>query len=234
MFNHLKKNLFNTLYICRWYMCIVLIIVLSSCTPKPLIFTATDITGSNIATAPWVLYDIHNKAVKLDNFKGKTLVVFFGFTRCPDVCPTTLIDYAYALKALRKENIDTSNIQVVLVTLDPKRDTFPALQQFTAAFDTSFIALRGDELATKTAADSFKIFYAKSTDTLNKDNKSNKNTKNTKNNKDSKDNEEKSIDSYSIDHTAASYVFDKQGRIRLFVRHGQSINSLVQDLKNII
>jgi protein SCO1/2 len=197
----------------------------SACTPKPLTFTATDITGSNIATVPWVLYDAQNKAVKLDNFKGKTLVIFFGFTRCPDVCPTTLMDYAYALKALRKKNIDTSNIQVVLVTLDPKRDTFPELQQFAAAFDTSFIALRGDESATKTAADSFKIFYTKNNETLNKD---------IKYNKEDKKDKEKSINNYSIDHTAASYIFDKQGRIRLFVRHGQSIDSLVQDLKNIL
>jgi protein SCO1/2 len=230
MFNHLKNNLYtniyntlyNTLHIYRWYICIGLIIALSACTPKPPTFTATDITGSNIATVPWVLYDAQSKAVKLDNFKGKTLVIFFGFTRCPDVCPTTLMDYAYVLKALRKENIDTSNIQVVLVTLDPKRDTFPELQQFAAAFDTSFIALRGDESATKTAADSFKIFYTKNNETLNKDNKDNKKDK------------EKSINNYSIDHTAASYIFDKQGRIRLFVRHGQSIDSLVQDLKNIL
>lgn len=222
MLNYLKNNLFNTVYIRRCYVYIGLIIVLSACTPKPPTFTATDITGSNIATVPWVLYDAQNKAVKLDNFKGKTLVIFFGFTRCPDVCPTTLMDYAYALKALRKENIDTSNIQVVLVTLDPKRDTFPELQQFAAAFDTSFIALRGDESATKAAADSFKIFYTKNNDILNTENK------------ESKKNKEKSINNYSIDHTAASYIFDKQGRIRLFVRHGQSIDSLVQDLKHIL
>lgn len=187
--------------------CIVLSIILA-CTPKPINFYATDITGSNIGrnTVTWRLYNAKGQAVQLEDFKGKILVVFFGFTQCPDVCPTTLINYAYALKSLKQQAIDTANIQVVFITLDPERDKFPQLQQFTAAFNSNFIALRGDSNVTKQAADSFKIFYAKTNQSSD----------------------------YSIDHTAASYIFDAQGRIRLFVRHDQSIDNLVHDLKQIM
>jgi protein SCO1/2 len=186
------------------------VMVLFSCAEKSN-FTSTDITGSNIGTAPWVLQNAQGMNKTVTNFKGKIVVIFFGFTRCPEVCPTTLIDYAAALKALGAE---ASKVQVIFVTLDPQRDTFPTLQQFTSAFNPSFIALRGDEAATKTAADAFKVFYAKSKDDVITD----------KNN----------TVNYSIDHTAASYIFDTNGNIRLFVRNDQPVDRLVQDLKILL
>jgi protein SCO1/2 len=174
-------------------------------------FSATDITESNIGSAPWILQDAQGVNKTVADYKGKIVVIFFGFTRCPEVCPTTLIDYAAALKELGS---DANKVQVIFATLDPQRDTFPTLQQFTAAFNPSFIALRGDEAATKTAADAFKVFYTKSKDDVVTD----------KNN----------TTNYSIDHTAASYIFDTNGNIRLFVRNGQSVDSLVQDLKMLL
>ncbi len=175
-------------------------------------FNASDITGSGIGSQPWALYDATGALKTQADFKDKLLVIFFGFTHCPDVCPTTLLDYANAIKALKAQGVDTSTIQIVFITLDSARDTFPALQNFTAAFDPSFIALRGNDVATKQAADSFKVFYAKSMDQAQAANSNN----------------------YSIDHTAASYVFDMAGNVRLFVRNGQPLVDLVQDLKTLL
>jgi protein SCO1 len=181
-------------------------LALVACADKPS-FTATDITGASIGQAPWSLQDVQGAAKTVADYKGKIVVIFFGFTRCPDVCPTTLVDYAAALKALGK---DADKVQVLFATLDPERDTFPTVQQYTAAFNPSFVALRGDAAATKAAADSFKVFFAKSAG------------------KDAKP------DSYSIDHTAASYVFDVKGNIRLFVRNGQTVETVVKDLQQLL
>ncbi len=170
-------------------------------------FTASDITGAAIGSAPWALQDAQGVGKTVADYSGKVVVIFFGFTRCPDVCPTTLIDFAAVRKALGK---DANKVQVLFATLDPLRDTFPALQQYTAAFDPSFVALRGDELATKTAADSFKVFFAKN---MAKDG---------------------NPQNYTLDHTAASYVFDPQGRIRLFVRNGQAVDTVVKDIQALL
>jgi protein SCO1 len=193
------------------YSAVLAVIAILSCKPVPH-FIASDITGSDIASKPWALYDAHGVLQTRANFKGKLLVMFFGFTHCPDVCPTTLIDYANALKELTKQGIDTTKIQIVFATLDPARDVFPDLQTFTAAFNPSFMALRGDDAATQQAAEAFKVFYAKSLDT----------------------HQASKTDSYSIDHTAASYVFDTHGNVRLFVRNGQPLADLVSDLKTLL
>jgi protein SCO1/2 len=170
-------------------------------------FTATDITGATIGQTPWSLQDAQGIAKTAADYKGKVVVIFFGFTRCPDVCPTTMVDFAAAIKAMGK---DGEKVQVLFATLDPERDTFPALQQYTSAFNPSFIALRGDEAATKAAAASFKVFYAKSKGA------------------------DASPLNYSIDHTAASFVFDPKGNVRLFVRNGQAVDTLVKDLLTVL
>jgi protein SCO1 len=181
-------------------------LVLAACADKPS-FTATDITGATIGQAPWTLQDEKGTPKTIADYKGKAVVIFFGFTRCPDVCPTTMVDYAAALKAMGN---DAAKIQVLFATLDPERDTFPSLQQYTAAFNPSFVALRGDAQATKKAADSFKVFYAKN---MGKDGNS---------------------QNYTLDHTAASYVYDPQGNIRLFVRNGQAVDTLTKDLQALL
>jgi protein SCO1/2 len=170
-------------------------------------FTATDITGATIGQAPWSLQDAQGAAKTAADYKGKIAVVFFGFTRCPDVCPTTMVDFAAAIKAMGK---DGEKVQVLFATLDPERDTFPALQQYTSAFNPSFVALRGDEAATKAAAASFKVFYAKSKGADGKP------------------------ENYTIDHTAASFVFDPKGNMRLFVRNGQPVDTIAKDLLQLL
>ena len=179
---------------------------LLACAEKPS-FSSTDITGASIGTATWTLNDAQGKPRGLADFKGKVVVMFFGFTRCPDVCPTTMVDFAAALKLMGN---DAAKVQVLFATLDPERDTFPDLHAYTTAFNPSFIALRGDASATKIAADAFKVFFAKS---MGKDGKP---------------------DNYSLDHTAASYVFDAQGQIRLYVRHGQSAQAMAKDLQTLL
>ena len=169
-------------------------------------FTATDITGATLGKAGWQLSDATGKLRNAQD-NQKITAVFFGFTRCPDVCPTTLVDYVAALKLMGDK---AAKVQVFFITLDPVRDTFPALQQYTQAFHPSFVALRGDESATKAAADAYKVFYAKNMGA------------------------DKNPLNYTLDHTAASYVHDQQGNIRLYVRHGQSAESLAKDLGALI
>ena len=183
-------------------LCVLLVV---ACTPQHT-FTATDITGATLGKATWQLPDAQG-AQRSASSEKKVTAVFFGFTRCPDVCPTTLADYATALKSMGD---DAKRVQVLFITLDPLRDTFPALQQYTAAFHPSFVALRGDDAATKAAADAYKVFYAKNM-------AADKNPLN-----------------YTLDHTAASYVHDAAGNIRLYVRHGQSADSLAKDLQALL
>ena len=190
----------------RFLLGLIAVFALTACSEK-LSFTATDITGAKVGQAPWKLQDAQGIDKTISDFKGKIVVIFFGFTRCPDVCPTTMVDFAAAIKAMGS---DGAKVQVLFATLDPERDTFPAVQQYTSAFNPSFIALRGDAAATKKAAESFKVFYAKS---MGKDG----NPLN-----------------YSIDHTAASFVYDPQGNIRLFVRNGQAVDTVVKDLKQLL
>ena len=120
-------------------------------------FKSADISGAPYGKA-LELADTRGKARHLEDFRGKAVVLFFGFTRCPDVCPTTLAEMAAALKTLGPE---AERVQVLFVTLDPERDTGKALADYVGAFDPRFIALRGDEAATQRVAKDFKIFYEK-------------------------------------------------------------------------
>jgi protein SCO1/2 len=141
----------------------------------------------------------------LSEFKGKVVVVFFGFTQCPDVCPTTLTELAAAKQAL---GADGARVQGVFVTVDPARDTPEILRAYVAAFDPSFVALRGSDEQTLATAKAFKIYYNKV--------------------------EGRTPGTYTIDHTAGSYVYDTQGRVRLFTRHGTGQAALVSDLKRLL
>jgi len=132
-------------------------------------------------------------------------VVFFGFTQCPDVCPTTLVELAQIKKAL---GADGERLQAVFITVDPERDTPEILKSYMASFDPSFVALRGTPEQTAATAKAFKVYYAKSPG--------------------------KTEGSYSMDHTAASFVFDPQGRVRLFARYGQPSDGLMADLKALL
>jgi protein SCO1 len=167
-------------------------------------FKAVDITGADYAK-DLNLKDADGKPRQLADFKGKVTVVFFGYTQCPDVCPTTLVELAQVKKAL---GADGARVQGVFVTVDPERDTPELLKAYVANFGADFVALRGTPDETKAAAKNFKVFYNKvpgKTDT-----------------------------SYTVDHTAGSYVFDAQGKVRLFTRYGSGAEALTADLKLLL
>ena len=172
-------------------------------TPK-VPFANTDITGLDYAKG-FSLTDHNGKPRTLADFKGKVVVVFFGYTHCPDVCPTTLSELAGIKKALGSE---AERLQVIFITLDPERDTPELMAGFVPAFDSSFLGLWGEQAVIDKVAKDFKVFAQK---VPSKDGKS-----------------------YTIDHTAGSYVFDDQGRIRLFVRHGQGGDGLQKDLQRLL
>ncbi|GAB3426725.1 SCO family protein [Massilia solisilvae] len=167
-------------------------------------FQNTDVTGLDYARA-FNLTDYNGKPRTLADFKGKVVVLFFGYTQCPDVCPTTLAEMAAAMKELGAQS---DQVQVLFVTLDPERDTPDLLKNYVPQFDKRFLGLYGtpDQIA-KTAKE-FKVFYTKVPGS--------------------------SPDQYSIDHTAGSYVFDKDGKLRLFVRHGQGPGPLVHDIRQLL
>jgi protein SCO1 len=167
-------------------------------------FKGIDITGAEYARQ-LDLPDADGKPRHLADFKGKVTVVFFGYTQCPDVCPTTMVELAQVKKQLGPAGAD---VQGVFVTLDPERDTPELLKAYVSNFDPSFVALRGTPEETKNAAKGFKVFYNKvagQTDAT-----------------------------YTVDHTAGSYLFDRQGRVRVFTRYGSGSESLLADLRVLL
>lgn len=180
------------------------LLALTACQPADQGFKHTDLTGLSYAQG-FNLADTAGKPRSLADFKGKLVVVFFGYTQCPDICPTTLQEMAQVMKKLG----DAANrVQMIFISLDPARDTPAILAQYVPAFDARFLALTGDEEAIKKTAAEFKVIYQKVPG--------------------------KQPGSYSIDHTAASFVFDADGRIRLFVRPGQGPDALVHDLQRLL
>ncbi len=167
-------------------------------------FKAVDITGANYAQ-DFPLADVDGRRRSIADFKGKLVVVFFGFTQCPDVCPTTLVELAGVRKAL---GADGQKVQGVFITVDPERDTPQVLKAYTENFGADFVALRGSADETRAVAKAFKVFYAKVPG--------------------------KTEDSYTMDHTAGSYIFDTQGRIRLFTRYGSGAEALKNDLQLLL
>jgi protein SCO1/2 len=171
--------------------------------PKPS-FKAVDITGAEYARE-LSLPDADGKLRTLADFKGKVTLVFFGYTQCPDVCPTTLAELAAVKRDLGK---DGERVQGVFVSVDPQRDTPQILKAYMASFDPGFVALRGTPEQVQEAARQFKVFFAQVPG--------------------------RSEGSYSVDHTAGTYVFDAQGRVRLFVRYGSGAEALRHDLKLLL
>ena len=167
-------------------------------------FKAVDITGAEYARE-LALTDADGKPRTLADFKGKVTLVFFGYTQCPDVCPTTLAELA-AVK--RELGADGDKLQGVFVSVDPQRDTPEVLKAYVANFDPGFVALSGTPDQIQAAAKNFKVFYAVVPG--------------------------RTEGSYTVDHTAGTYVFDAQGRVRLFVRYGGGAEALRHDLKLLL
>jgi protein SCO1 len=185
----------------------LLALLLSACSPQAPKFNSTDISGGSIgAGAADIKLTDHTGAPRtLASYQGKAVAIFFGFARCPDICPTNLAEWA---QVRQKLGADADKLQVLFVTVDPERDTQAILAGYVPAFDKSFVGLYSDLATTKAMADKFKVFYSKAP------------------NKDGSD--------YTIDHTAASYVLDAKGNVRLFVRHGAGADLLAADIKQIL
>jgi protein SCO1/2 len=167
-------------------------------------FKSIDITGANYAQN-FELPDTEGHVRTLAEFKGKLVVLFFGYTQCPDVCPTTLQELTQARQLL---GVKADRIQVIFITLDPERDTTEVLREYMKSFDSSYIALVPDAQQLAQAAREFKVIYRKVPGQTGT--------------------------SYTMEHTAASFVFDTQGHIRLFTRYGMGAKSLAEDLQQLL
>ena len=179
--------------------------LLTACQPDKPQFKAIDITGADYAQG-FQLTDSNGQQRSLADYKGKVVVVFFGFTQCPDVCPTTMNEMAQVKKLL---GTDGDKLQVVFISIDPERDTPEVLKAYMGSFDPSFAGLYAaspDALAA--LAKDFKIYYKKV--------------------------DGKTPTSYSMDHTAASYVYDPQGRLRLYARYGMGAQAMADDIRLLL
>jgi protein SCO1 len=183
----------------------LLLAALAACSAdKKPAFSGIDISGAEYARA-LSLPDTRGKPRTLADFKGRVVVVFFGYTQCPDVCPTTLAEIA---EVKQKLGPDGDQLQTLFVTIDPERDTPEVLAAYVEGFGRDTVALRGTLEQTQAAAKEFKVFFAKVPG--------------------------KSAGSYSMDHTAGSFVFDPQGRVRVFIRQGGGSEVLAHDVKLLL
>ena len=183
---------------------LVLAALLAACSPEGPKFRSTDVTGAEFGRA-LALTGHDGKPHTLEGFRGKAVVLFFGFTHCPDICPTTLADVAGAMKKL---GADAERVQVLFVTVDPERDTREVLAQYVPAFDPRFLGLYGDADATLRVAKEFRIYFAK--------------------------NPGSAPGAYTIDHSAQGFVYDPQGRLRLIVRPDRVAQDLAADLTTLL
>lgn len=182
-------------------------LVLEGCGQQPPSFTNLDITGNTQFGKDFSLPDSGGTMRSLADYKGKVVVLLFGYTHCPDVCPTTLAELSQALQQLGPDA--AKRVQVLFVTVDPERDSAELLGQYVSAFNPTFVGLHpanDDQL--KQIARDFRVYYAKVPGS--------------------------SPDNYTMDHTAASYVFDPSGKLRLFARDGQGVTPWVHDLKILL
>lgn len=186
----------------RWII-LALALVLGACDSKPR-FASTDISGADYAK-DFALTDHTGKPRTMADFRGWAVVMFFGYTQCPDVCPTTMTGMVEAMKLLGE---DARKVQVLFVTVDPERDTPQLLAQYVPAFHPSFIGLYSDPQTIAKTAQAFRVFYQKQPGST--------------------------PGTYTVDHTAGSYVFDPQGRLRLYVKHGEKPELIAGDLKQLL
>lgn len=182
--------------------------IFTACTEKKLEFKSVDITGADYAkdfSADGTMLDHNGTPRSIKDFAGKIVVVFFGFVQCPDVCPTTMAELAEVKKLLGK---DSDKLQALLITIDPERDTLPVLKGYMVNFDPTFLALRTTPEKLAIVAKDFKTYYKKvpgRTDT-----------------------------SYSMDHSAGSFVYDTTGKVRLYTRYGSGPEALASDIKLLL
>jgi protein SCO1/2 len=188
----------------RFLLSLPALLALSACSKSevPPAFKGIDITGANYGR-DFQLTDMAGQARTLADYRGKVTMIFFGFAQCPDVCPTTL-QRAKEVRDQLGEQAD--QLQVLFITVDPERDTPEVLKDYMAAFDPSFVALRGTEEQTKAVAAEFKVFYQKVP----------------------------TGSSYTMDHTSFNYLIDRQGKIRVVLRHDQPVADYVSDIRRLL
>ncbi|HIE91183.1 MAG: SCO family protein [Methylophilaceae bacterium] len=167
-------------------------------------FVGTDITGADFPK-PLALTDHTGTPRTMSDFKGKLVVMFFGFTHCPDVCPTSMLDLKNSMKLLGDK---ANEVQVLFVTVDPERDTQEVLAKFVPAFDERFIGLRGNAEETAATLKNFKVYYAKVPNMRSND--------------------------YTIDHSAGMYMFDKLGKVRVYLGYGQKPEDIASDIQKLL
>ncbi len=178
--------------------------LLAACGPDAPKFQGSDVTGTSFGR-DFDLVDASGHRRTLADFRGKVVVVFFGYTHCPDVCPTTLAELAEAMKQLGQ---DAQRVQVVFITVDPERDTAELLARYVPAFNPTFIGLRGDAEATARVTKEFKILVQKQPGPT--------------------------PDTYTVDHSAGTFVFDPQGRLRVYVAYGQGPQVFAHDIRALL
>jgi protein SCO1 len=179
-------------------------VVLVACTPAPVAFHNTDLTGATFGRQ-FALSDHNGQQRSLADYTGKVVVIFFGYTSCPDICPSTLSRLANVMKALGPQ---AEKVQVLFVSLDPERDTAARLKDFVPWFDPSFIGLRGDGEQTRTVTQEFRVFSARR--------------------------EVGSQLGYLLDHTSGAYVYDPAGRLRLYVKDTASVDEIAADIRRLL
>lgn len=178
--------------------------VLTACSPDKLQFKSIDLTGADYAQG-FSLADHNGQLRTLKDFSGKIVVVFFGYTQCPDVCPTTLAEMAQIKQLLGP---DGDKLQAIFITLDPERDSPEMLKAYMGNFDPTFLALRPSLEQLPEVAKDFKVYYKKV--------------------------DGKTPGSYTMDHSAGSYIFDAKGRIRLYSRYGGGTEALASDIRLLL
>ncbi len=178
--------------------------LLAGCFGEKPQFKAVDITGADYAR-DFQLTDHNGQARSIKDFKGKVVVLFFGYTQCPDVCPTSMAELAEAKRLLGK---DGERLQGLFVTVDPERDTPQVLKAYMGNFDPTFLALTAPPDKLAELAKSYKVYYKKV--------------------------EGKTAGSYTMDHSAGSYVYDTQGNVRLYTRYGSGAQALASDLQLLL
>ena len=178
--------------------------LLTACTGDKPQFSAIDVTGADYAK-DFALTDHNGQMRSLKDFSGKVVVLFFGYTQCPDVCPTSMAELAEVKKLLGS---DGDKLQGLFVTVDPARDTPEVLKNYMVNFDPTFLALYAAPEALAVVAKDYKVYYKRS--------------------------EGKTATSYTMDHSAGSYIYDTQGKLRLYTRYGSGAQALASDIKLLL
>lgn len=177
--------------------------LLAGCAPAEPVFRSTDITGAEYGKN-LRLTDHHGQQRTLADFKGKAVTIFFGYTQCPDVCPTALVGMSEVMRLL---GADSERVQVIFITVDPERDTPALLAEYVPVFDARFLGMYGTPEQIADVAKDFRVFYRKSGDLEGH---------------------------YTIDHSAGTYVFGPDGRLRLYMRHGETPAVIAADIKALL